>query len=118
MEALLLFRSEQWRNLAVRFSDRVSNLPTSVAADFFQLRSRFVDDRRNLGHLFVGQAQLPFQAVLHHLRDHSLGMGSEDKAMRDRHCHEHAGRAAGDEYEQETGDQFPLQRAIHGATSS
>src|SRR5581483_1963095 len=89
-----------------------------IAPDLFQLGARFFNNRRDLVHLFVGQAQLPTQPVLHALRDHSVRMLPEHEVMPDCHRHENTGGAAGDEDEQKTGDQFPLQRAVHGATSS
>ena len=58
-QTLLLFRREERCDLAVCFGKCVADLPASIAADLFQLRARSLDDRRNLGHLFVGQTKLP-----------------------------------------------------------
>src|SRR5437660_9973914 len=64
-QALLLFRRENRRNLAVRFGDCFTDAPAGVASILFELRARLFDDRRNLAHLSVGPPILPLQSVLH-----------------------------------------------------
>src|SRR5207244_632125 len=66
-QTLLLLRSQQWRDLAMRFGDCLSDSLTGVATNLFQLRPGLVDDWCNLCHLVVAQVQLPAQTVLHHL---------------------------------------------------
>src|SRR5882757_1538227 len=67
-QPLLLFRRKKRRDLAVRFRNYVAHAPAGVTADLFQLRACLFDNRRNLGHLFIGQFELPLQTVLHRLR--------------------------------------------------
>ena len=52
-QALLLLRRENRRNLAVRFGNRFTDMPAGVAANFFELGARFLDDRRKTLHLLV-----------------------------------------------------------------
>ena len=59
LQVLLLLRCEILRNLTVRLSDYIADVTASVASDLFELGAGFVDDRRNFGHLFVGQMKLP-----------------------------------------------------------
>ena len=66
-QALLLFRREILRNVAVGFRNHVANVAAGVAPNFFQLFTCFVDDRPDLGHLFVGQSELPAQTICHRL---------------------------------------------------
>src|ERR1700731_1025740 len=117
-QPLLLLRGEIRRNLAVRFGNRFADAAAGVAPDFFELRPRFLDDRRNLGHLFVRQTKLPLQTALHRLSGKTVTMRAEEETMGHGRTHEHASGAAGQKHQYKTGDQFPFQRAIHWATSS
>lgn len=116
-QSLLLLRRQILRDLSMGLSQHLANMFAGVAANFFQLGPGFIDDRADLGHLFVGQTQLPAQPTLHRLGGDS-GMGGKHEVMPDCHAHENSRRSAGDENQQKTGDKFPLQRAVHCATSS
>src|ERR1700686_3104518 len=107
-QALLLLRREKRRDLAVRFGNRFADAPAGVASNFFELRPRFLDNRRNLGHLFVRQTKLPLQTVLHRLSGKTVTMRTEEETMRCGRAHEHASGAAGQKHQYETGDQFPF----------
>src|ERR1700726_100117 len=111
-QPLLLLRREKRRDLAVRFGNRFTDAAASVASNFFELGPRFLDDRRNLGHLFFRQAKLPLQTALHRLSGKTVTMCA-DEVMRCGRAHEDASGAAGQKHQHETGDQFPFQRAIH-----
>ena len=58
-QALLLLRREIRRDLAVCFGNRLADSVAGVASNFFELGPRFLNDRRNLGHLLVRQSKLP-----------------------------------------------------------
>ena len=58
-QPLLLLRREIRRDLSVRFGNGFANSATGVASNFFELGPRFLDDRRDLGHLFLRQSKLP-----------------------------------------------------------
>ena len=58
-QALLLLRREIRRDLTVCFGNRFADAAAGVASNLFELGPCFLDDRRNLGHLFVGEAKLP-----------------------------------------------------------
>src|SRR5260370_19748792 len=118
LQTLLLLRGENRRDLAVGFGNCFADATTSVASNFFELRARFFDDRRNLGHLFVGEPKLPSQTVFHRLSNKPVRIWSEHEMVSNRHGQEYAGGAASDKHEQASGDQFPFQRATHCATSS
>src|SRR5207302_4942022 len=118
LQTRLLFRSEILRNLTVCFDNGIAHPFSSVAADSFQLRTGLFDDRGDLVHLFVGQPKLPLQTVLHRPSGKTVTMRTEKEMMRRGRADENAGGASGHKDEHETGDQFPLQRAIHCPTSS
>ena len=58
-QALLLLRREIRRDLAVCFGNRLADSAAGVASNFFELGPRFLNDRRDLGHLLVRQSKLP-----------------------------------------------------------
>src|SRR6202162_4999479 len=117
-QALLLFGREVLRDLAMGLVDCVPDTAAGIATDFFNFLAGLVDDRPDLGHLLIGQPKLPSQSVFHGLSEDTARMLSKHEVMTNGRGHEHAGRAAGNKDQQETGDQFPLQRAIHCETSS
>src|SRR5205823_1475825 len=86
-QTLLLFRREVLRNLAMRSGDRFPHALAGIAADLLQLCASLFDNRRNLGHLFVGQPKLPFQMVLHRSGGKTGWMLCENEMMADRHRH-------------------------------
>ena len=94
-QALLLFRCENGRNLAVRFGNCVAHAPAGITSNLFELRARLFDDRRNLGQLLVGQFELPLEAVLHRLSGKSVTMRTEKEVMGCGRAYEHARGAAG-----------------------
>src|SRR5947209_1218201 len=102
----------------MRLSNYVANTFAGVAANFRKLDGRFVDNGRDFRDLIVGEAKLPAQTVLHALGHHSRRVLGKQKVVANGHGDEDAGRAAGHEDQQEPGNQFPLQGAVHCATSS
>ena len=46
-------------NLSVRFGNRFTDAAAGVASNFFEFGPGFLDDRRDFGHLLVGQSKLP-----------------------------------------------------------
>src|SRR6516162_6635075 len=89
-----------------------------IASNVFELRAGFLNDRRNLGHLFVRQPKLPLQPVFHRSSDKTVRMRREHEPISDRCRYEQTGGTAGHENHQKASNQFPFQRAIHCATSS
>ena len=59
LQTLFLFRRKDGRDIPVRLSNRLAHAAAGVAPDFFELRARFFDDRRDFGHLLVRQSKLP-----------------------------------------------------------
>ncbi len=89
--APLLVRQDA-SHLLVRFCDDFMDAPAGVAPHFVKLCSRFIQHRRNL-------------------RRH------EEKMPRVRCPYESTRHTAGEKNQEETGDQFPLQRAVHRENS-
>src|SRR5438477_2978533 len=104
LQALLLFRCKTRSDLAVRFGNGFPNATTGVAPDFFELCARLVDDRRDLGHLFVRQTKLPLQTVLHRLCDKTVRMRREHEVMCHPRANENSGSATGNKNEDGAGD--------------
>src|SRR5438046_2064604 len=104
LQTLLLFRCQNRSDLAVLLGNRFANATTSIASDLFELCARFVDDRRDLGHLFVGQTKLPLQTVLHRLCDKTVRMRREHEVMCHPRANENSGSATGNKNEDGAGD--------------
>src|SRR5439155_673 len=84
----------------------------------FQLRCRLIDDRRNFGDLFGRQIELLAKLFLHSNAYQCGVVKFKENMPSVQSSKESAGNSPGDEYEDESRDEFPLQRAVHFKNSS
>jgi len=52
LELRPLFRGQVFRDLTMSFTKCFAHPPGGIGSDLLQLRGHFIDDRRDLGHLF------------------------------------------------------------------
>jgi len=114
--APLLVRQDA-SHLLVRFCNDFMDAPAGVAPHFVKLCSSFIQRRRNFGHLLRRQTQFSLQSLPHSLADHRGTRRHEEKMPRVRCPYESTRHTAGEKNQEETGDQFPLQRAVHRENS-
>jgi hypothetical protein len=116
-EALIL--SQISGHLTVCLEDDLVNTATGVPSYVCQLGSCFIDNGRYLGDLLGRQIQFPTEPVPHSAAHYSgVMMKFEKKAACVHFAKERARHSTRNEDEEEAGNQFPLQRAIHGENSS
>ena len=118
MQFLLLLWSDNGCQLLVSFSHNLVNAPAGLAANLLKLRGGVIDDWRDFGDLVGRQIKLSLQAFAHPLADHGALVGHEEKMPRVRGAEECARHAAGEKNQEEAGDQFPLEGAIHCENSA
>jgi hypothetical protein len=118
LQFLALLFSDNGRHLLVPFGHYLVDAPAGIAPHLLELCSGFIDDWRNFGDLFRRQIKLSLQPFPHSLADHCAVMSHEEKMPRVRCPHESARHATGEKNQEETGDQFPPQRAIHCENSA
>jgi hypothetical protein len=100
--AALLIR-ENASHLPVRFRDDFVDAPAGVASHLMKFRRRFIQNRRNFGHLFRRQIELSLQSFAHSLADDRGPRRREEKVPCVRCAHERACHAAGEKDEEEPG---------------
>jgi hypothetical protein len=118
LQFLALLFSNNGCQLPVSFGHDFVDAPAGIAPDLLELRSGVIDDWRHLGNLFRRQIKLSLQSLAHSLANHSAVMSHEEKMPCVRRAHKSARHSTGEKNEEETGDQFPLQRAVHCKTSA
>jgi hypothetical protein len=108
-----LFVGEMGRHLSMGFVQDFTDTLACVASHLLELRSRSVEDRRDLGHLFRGQIKFSLQPVAHSLTDVPAMVKLEEKMPHVRCAQESTRQSTGKKNQEETSDQSPFQRAIH-----
>jgi hypothetical protein len=118
LQFLALFVCEISSHLPVGLSHGFMNTPGGVSPNFSKLVRCFVDDRRNFGDLLRRQVELGAESFLHSCADQFWPMKFNEVMLRVKSAKERATDSAGDKYEKESCDEFPLQRAVHLKNSS
>src|SRR6266480_5848918 len=98
--------------------DRFMNAPGSVSPNFSELYGCLINDRRNLGDLFWRQVELGTESFLDSCADH-LGMMKLKEMMPGiQSSKKRATDSPGNKHQNESRNEFPLQRAVHFTNSS
>ena len=118
LQFLALFVCEIDSHLPVRLSNRLMNAPGSVSPNFSELVRCFINDRRNFGNLFWRQVELGAESFLHSRADQFGTVKGKEMMPGIQSSKERATDSPSDKHEDEAGDEFPLQRAIHFTNSS
>jgi hypothetical protein len=105
-------------DLLVCLRHDLMDAPASVAPYFLELRSRFIDNWRNLCHLFRCQTKLRAKPLFHSVAHSSWMVNIKEKMPSVKSTESHASDSTRDEYQQETGNEFPFQRFVHWENSS
>ena len=79
LQFLPLLVREIGRHLSMRFVQDFTDTLAGVASHLLELRGRFIEDRRYLGHLFRGQIEFSPQPLAHFLTMVSAMMKLEEK---------------------------------------
>jgi hypothetical protein len=112
-QLLALFVCEIRSHLPVRVSDGLMNAPRRLSPNVSELGRCFVDDRRNFGHLLRRQVQLRPEPFLHPPADQFRAMKRKEMMPGIQSSQERASNSSGDKDEDESSDEFPLQRPVH-----
>ena len=118
LQFLALFICQINGHLPVRFSHGLMNAPGRVSPNVSELGSCFVNDRRNFGDLFWCQVEFGAEPFLHSPADQFRTVKGKEMMAGKRSPHERASDSPGDEHEHKSGNEFPLQGAIHFTNSS
>jgi hypothetical protein len=105
-------------HLPVRLGDDLMHVPASIAPNVSQLRGGFIDNRRYFGDLFWRQVKLGTEPFFHSGADPFGTMKVKEKMPGIHSPKKRASDSPSNEHEDESGNQFPLQRAVHFKTSS
>ena len=118
LQFLALFVCKIDSDLPVGLSHGFMNTPGSVSPNFSELVRCFVDDRRNFGDLFRRQVELSAESLLHSRADQFWPMKFKEVMLRIKSAKERATDSPSDKHEDESSNEFPLQRAVHLKNSS
>jgi len=118
LQFLALFVCKINSDLPVGLSHGFMNTPGRVSPNFSELVRCFVDDRRNLGDLFRRQVELGAESFLHSRADLFGTMKFKEKMPGIQSSKERASDPPGDKHQDESRNEFPLQRAVHFKNSS
>src|SRR5207253_7690233 len=118
LQFLALFVCKIDSDLPVGLSHGFMNTPGSVSPNFSELVRCFVDDRRNFGDLFRRQVELSAESLLHSRADQFWPMKFKEVMLRVESAKERAADSTSDKHEDESSNEFPLQRAVHLKNSS
>jgi hypothetical protein len=118
LQFLALFVCKIDGHLPMRVSNRLMNAPGRVSPNVSKLGRCFVNDRRNFGDLFWCQVELGAEPFLHSPADQFRTVKGKEMMAGKRSPHERASDCPGDEHEHKSGNEFPLQPAIHFTNSS
>jgi hypothetical protein len=115
---LPLFSSKVDGDLSVRLRHDFMDALSGTAAHFLELLGRSVDNWRNFGNLFRRQTELRAKMLLHSGARHSWMVKLKEKMSGVQPPKRSASDSTGDEYKEETGNEFPFQRFVHCENSS
>jgi hypothetical protein len=108
LKFLPLFVGKIGGDLLVRFRHDLMDAPAGVAPYLLELRSRFIDNRPNLSHLFRCQSKLRAKPFLHSVAHASWAMDFKEEmpSVQSPQCS--ASDSTGDEYKDKSSNKFPL----------
>jgi hypothetical protein len=108
LEFLPLFVGEVNRDVLMRFRHDLVHAPAGVAPNLPKLRSRFIDNWRNLCHLFRCQPKLRAKALFHSVAHSSRTVILKEKMPRVKSAQSSASDSTGDEYKDKSSNKFPF----------
>ena len=94
------------------------NTPASLSPNLPELDRGVVDDGRNFCDLLWRQIEVGAESFLHSRADPFRMMQREQVMPRVQSPNKRAADPSGDEHQDESRDEFPLQRAVHCANAS
>ena len=118
LQFLALFFCEIYSHLSMRFSNRLMNAPGRVSSNISELGRCFINNRGNFGDLFWCQVELGAEPFLHSPGDQFRTVKCKEMLASIQSSHERASDSPGDKHEDKSGNEFPLQSAIHFTNSS
>jgi len=118
LQLLALFVCEIDGHLPVRLGNGLMNATGGLSPNVSELHRCFVDDRRNLGDLFRREVELGAEPFLHSRADQFRMMEPKEMMLRIHSPKKCAAHYTSDKHEEESGNEFPLQRAVHFRNSS
>ena len=108
LKFLPLFVGKIDRDLLVRFRHDLMDAPARVAPYLLELGSSFIDNWRNFGDLFRRQPKFRAKALFHSVAYSSWMVNLKEKMMSVPSAQSSASDSASDEYEDKSGNKFPL----------
>jgi hypothetical protein len=102
----------------VRLRHELVDALARVAPYLTELRSRFIDNWGNFCDLLRRQLKLSAKALFHSIGHPSWTVNVKEKMPSVKSPQSSASDSASDEYKNESGNKFPLQRAVHCENSS
>jgi hypothetical protein len=118
LQFFALFVCEIDSHLPVRLGHRLMNAPGRVSPNVSELGGCFVNDRRNFGDLFWRQVKLGAESFLHSPADKFRTVKRKEMMPGVHPSKERATDSPGDKHQDESRNEFPLQRAVHFTNSS
>jgi len=98
--------------------DRFMNAPGRISPNFSELYGCFINDRRNLGDLFWRQIELGAESFLHSRADQLRMMKAKEVMLGIYSTKKRATDSPSNKHQNESRNEFPLQRAVHFTNSS
>jgi len=108
LKFLPLFVGKIDRDFLVRLRHDLMDAPAGVAPYLLELRSRFIDNWRNLCDLFRCQPKLSTKPLFHSVADSSWTVKLKEKMPSVKSSQSSASDSTSDEYKEKSGNKFPL----------
>jgi hypothetical protein len=108
LKFLPLFVGKADRDLLVRFGHDFMDAPAGVAPYLLELRSRFIDNRRDFSDLFRCQTKLRAKVLFHSVADSPWTVNVKEKMPSVKSPQSSASDSASDENKNKSGNKFPL----------
>ena len=108
LKFLPLFVGKADRDLLVRFGHDFMDAPAGVAPYLLELRSRFIDNRRDFSDLFRCQTKLRAKVLFHSVAHSSWLVNIKEKLPSVKSPQSSASDSASDENKNKSGNKFPL----------
>ena len=108
LELLPLFVGKIDRDFRMRFRHDLVHAPASVAPNLPKLCSGFIDNWRNLRHLFRCQPKLRAKPLFHSVAHSSRTVILKEKMPRVKSAQSSASDSTGDEYKDKSSNKFPF----------
>jgi len=118
LQFLTLLVREIDGHLLMRVGNCLMNPAGRVSPNVSELRRCFVDDRRNFGDLLRRQVEFGAKSFFHPPADEFRAVKRKELMAGIHSSKERATDCTGDKHEDESGNEFPLQAAVHFKNSS